>query len=211
LKVERRFLATDVAPVAVRDGEGDKPAHVTGTASVFYDGTPDTEFSLWDGAVERVMPGSFKRAIKEDDVRGLFNHNPDNLLGRNVAGTLDLKESKAGLEYDATAADTQVARDVRTHIARGDVTGSSFGFIATDEQWRTEDELEIREIRGVRLFDVGPVTFPAYEGTEAGVRSAGDATEARASYDAWKAEQEPEKTAGAGERMRMRLALAERA
>lgn len=213
MKIERRFLATDVAPVAVRGGEGDEPAHITGTAAVFHDPKDKgTEFELWPGVKERIKRGAFDKTVKDDDIRGLFNHNPDNVLGRTSADTMALKTTKRGLDYDIEAADTSVANDVRQHIVRKDVTGSSFGFIATVERWIKEDDFEIREIEEAQVFDVGPVTFPAYTATAAGVRSMGDATEARASYDAWKAEQEPEETAGAGDRMRrMRLALAERA
>ena len=56
------------------------------------------------------------------------------------------------------------------HIRRGDLQGSSFGFEVTKQDWRHDDRTDIREIRAVRLFDVGPVTFPAYESTTTAVR-----------------------------------------
>ena len=84
---------------------------------------------------------------------------------------------KKGLRYDIALADTTVARDVREHVSRGDVTGSSFSFIPTDERWIREDDIEIREILGVRLFDTGPVTFPAYDATSVSVRDLRDRRE----------------------------------
>ncbi len=169
------------APVELRK-DGDGQSTISGHASVFYDGTPGTEYQLWDNAVERIMPGTFDRALKEkDDVRALFNHDPSLVLGRTSANTMDLSIDKRGLRYDIRPGDTTIGNDVVEHIARGDVTGSSFFFRITDETWRMEDDLDIREIRGVELFDVGPVTFPAYTGADTGVRD-----EARSSWKKWK-------------------------
>ncbi len=164
--------------------DGDGQSTISGHASVFFDGTPETEFKLWENTVERIMPGTFDRALKEhDDVRGLFNHDPSLVLGRTSANTMDLSIDKRGLRYDIRPGNTTIGNDVVSHIARGDVTGSSFAFRITDETWRMEDDLDIREIRGVALFDVGPVTFPAYTGADTGVRA-----EARSSWEAWKSE-----------------------
>ena len=75
------------------------------------------------------------------------------------------------------------------HIRRGDVSGSSFAFRISDERWSKEGGDEIREIAGVDpLFDVGPVTFPAYDATSTGLRAVGGIDEARAAHDAWKGE-----------------------
>lgn len=192
MKIEERDFFT---PVEVRDAGEDESPTITGTAAVFYrEGDASTEYRLWDGAVERIMPGAFDAAIATDDVRGLFNHDPNMLLGRSAAGTLDLAISDRGLEYDIAAADTGVSRDVLEHIRRGDVTGSSFAFVVEDQTWRTEErdeggKLEIREINQVSLFDVGPVTYPAYEGTKAGTR---DTTQAREARDAFFREDENE-------------------
>jgi len=188
---ERRFTEQGRARVEARDTEGG--GVVVGYGAVFYDGTPETQYELWPGVVERIMPGAFGRAVREDDVRVLFNHNPDNVLGRTSAGTARLSTDSRGLRYEADQPDTGVGRDVTTNIRRGDITGSSFSFRVGKEEWRTETQesghtLEIREILGVDpLFDVGPVTFPAYEATDAGVRSASAPDEARASYDRWQA------------------------
>lgn len=192
---ERRFTSQKQGPVALlsRDGGGEV---IAGYASVYYDGSQGTEYQLWEGAVERVMPGAFDRALAEgDDCRGLFNHDPNCVLGRSASGTLRLKSDAKGLSYEIDPADTTVSADVREHLRRGDVNGSSFSFLITDQDWRTETRnektLDIREIRGVKLFDVGPVTYPAYEGTTAGTRSADDLSEARAAHAAWKESSKP--------------------
>lgn len=139
----------------------------------FYDGTPETEYELWEGVVERILPTAADGALtRPDDVRGLFNHNPDNILGRSAASTMRLTKDEKGLRYEIDLPEHAVGAMVREAVQRGDVTGSSFGFTATAVNWRKEpDGKEVREIAAVTLYDVGPVTFPAYEGTTAGVRN----------------------------------------
>lgn len=196
-RVERRFLSHRAADVRLDQRDGAPGPKISGMAAVYYDGTSDTEFELWPGAIERIMPGAFDRALSEkDDARALFNHNPDHLLGRVSAGTLTLSSvgpkradgDRPGLKYVIDPGDTSIARDVIAHIGRGDLQGSSFAFQVTDEEWLDKDEAEIREIRGVRLFDVGPVTYPAYESTTTGIKSA-DGNEARESWERWKRSQ----------------------
>jgi Escherichia/Staphylococcus phage prohead protease len=166
--VERRFRKTEVR--AKSDG------HIEGHASVF-----DQEYVLWDSAsyrvVEVVKPGAFARALKEkQDVRALNNHDPSQLLGRTSAKTLSLEEDDQGLYFDCDPPDTQVGRDVRTLIQRGDISGCSFGFTVgkdtvteTNDGQKTIRRREINEIRD--LFDVSTVTYPAYEGTDVAARS----------------------------------------
>lgn len=188
MAMERRFLPEGSAGVTLQErAEGESPT-IRGHAAVFFDGTEGTEFRLWDGAVERIMPGAFDGALSRgDDVCGLFNHDPNQVLGRRSGGTLNLSADAKGLLYNIDPPNTSAANDVVELIRRGDVQGSSFSFQVTDQEWRTEDKVDIREIRGVELFDVGPVTFPAYEDTTTGVRARGGENEARASFDAWKA------------------------
>ena len=181
--IERRD--TD-QPVEIRETEGEA-ARIEGHAAVYYDGSEGSEYRLWDDAVERIMPAAFTRALEDgDDTRALFNHDPSLLLGRSTSGTLTMSADERGLKYSIQPGDTSVARDVLEHLRRGDVSGSSFAFTVTDEEWRMEDGTAVREVTGVRLFDVGPVTYPAYAGSSSGVRSAEDAGEARASFDAWR-------------------------
>ena len=185
-KLERRFVAAKAAPVTLESREDGENQHIVGTAAIIYDGTPGSEYQLWsDGPWERIMPGTFDRALGEgDDVRGLVNHDSNQLLGRTSAATLKLSADTQGLHYDIDPPDTQPARDAKVSIARGDMTGSSFSFRVTDETWKKEKDKRIREITSVKLFDVGPVTFPAYERTTTGVRSEDDVAEARSSLKA---------------------------
>lgn len=174
-KIETRMIKQDVSKVEFREDGEEKT--ITGLGSVFYNGSPETEFELWDNVVERIDPHAFDNAIGRDDVRGLFNHNPDNILGRNRAGTMELSIEERGLKYDITPPDTQTGRDVVTSLKRKDVTGSSFSFMPTRVEWFEEGEKEVRMIKDVELFDVGPVTFPAYNGAYASARDLDNAKE----------------------------------
>lgn len=168
--VERRYTrqAQRVAVEARADGK----RTISGYAAVFYDpADPGTEYRLWDDCVERILPGAFDRAVREDDVRGLFNHEDSQILGRTASGTMRLSVDKRGLRYEIDAPDTQCARDLLQLLDRGDVTGSSFAFMPDDTTYRETDGVYIIERRAVRLFDVGPVAFPAYTATEAQARA----------------------------------------
>lgn len=157
---------------------------LVGYGAVFYrESDPGTEYELWPGYVERILPGAFDRALREDDVRGAFNHDPSRLLGRTSAGTMRLSVDEIGLKYEIDLGNTTVAKDVEEMVDRGDVTGSSFMFNVTDYGDRKENDVWISEIKGVRLYETGPVTFPAYEATSADLRSAGN-VEAKARYEA---------------------------
>ena len=183
---ERRFLAARAGLVLDSEDRSDgESGGLSGYAAVYYDGSPATEFKLWDGAVERIMPGAFDRALREeDDVRALFNHDPSQLLGRSSAGTLELESLSDGLRYRISPADTTISKDVREHVRAGNLTGSSFSFRVTDEEWIKDGDAEIRLVSGVELFDVGPVTFPAYQSTTVAARSSCDTwTEGRRRVD----------------------------
>lgn len=155
---------------------------IEGYASVFYDGTPDTEFELMPGLVERIDRGAFDRAAKEDDVMALFNHSPDQIIGATRNKSLKLSVTPQGLKFRISPkADTSTVRDVVANVEAGNVAGSSFGFDVRAEKWeRDDDGIEIRTIMDVRLYDVGPVTFPAYKGTSVDIRAVMAISEERA-------------------------------
>jgi len=107
------------------------------------------------------------------DVRALFNHNPDNVLGRTAAGTLSLSIDSRGLAYSINPPDTQLANDLMVSLRRKDITGSSFGFVVARDQWTDNPDGTItRTILEIdQLLDVSPVTYPAYDAANAQARS----------------------------------------
>lgn len=130
---------------------------------------------------EIVRKGAFAESIGRDDIRALFNHDPNYVLGRNRAGTLELVEDEVGLRVRINPPETSWAKDLQTSIRRGDITQMSIGFVVQDDEWSTENGIDTRELKKVQLFDVSPVTYPAYTATDVGVR-------AMQSYDGYKAE-----------------------
>lgn len=178
-----------------RDGKRDG---IRGYAAVYYDqNDPGTEYRLWSDMVERIRPGAFDRAVREDDVRGLFNHDESQLLGRTKAGTMRLASDARGLSYEIDPPDTQAGRDTVESLRRGDIDGSSFMFVPMKVTWEEQRKadgstLTVRWIDEVMLYDCGPVTFPAYTATEAGIRFAGGDDAIRAEHEAWKSRAQAE-------------------
>ncbi len=183
--IERRHLTLPVELRADKDG---KLKLLVGYAAVFNSITDIGWFR------EQVAPGCFTDTIKEDDIRGLFNHDSNMILGRNVAKTCSLTEDSRGLYFEIDVPDTQAGRDVATSVKRGDVTGCSFSFSTLADEWDYSDEdSPLRTLKKVRLYDVGPVTYPAYTDTSVAARSLEAAkAEKRAENPPEKVEKSPE-------------------
>lgn len=118
------------------------------------------------GGYERLAPTAFDAVLdrSDTDVVALVEHDPGRLLGRQSAGTLRLKVDDEGLGFEVDLPDTSYARDVRALVARGDLTGASFGFVPGEDTWTTERGVQVRTHTAVKMLrDVSPVTFPAYE------------------------------------------------
>lgn len=167
-KKERR--AAFAIEVREAKQENEKPS-IAGYASVF-----DSPTELFPGLREQVSKGAFTQTLKDDDIRALFNHNPDYVLGRNRAGTLELGEDTYGLWFRATPPDTQWSRDLLDSVRRGDIDQCSFGFMVNEEDWKFNNDNgdALRTLEDVSLFDVSVVTYPAYQDTTASVRQKRD-------------------------------------
>ncbi|MCQ9615933.1 HK97 family phage prohead protease [Paenalcaligenes niemegkensis] len=171
--IEKRTLVDQ--PCELRAARDEAPATIVGYGAVF-----NTRSSLLFGSFyEEIAPGAFDD-VMSDDVRALFNHDPNFVLGRTRSGTLQLSIDSRGLAYTITPPDTQTVRDmVLAPLLRGDVSGSSFRFRVADDgdEWRQEGEFAVRTIHKFSsLIDVSPVTYPAYDDSHAAQRS----------LDAWK-------------------------
>lgn len=146
------------------DGE---QRRIEGYAAVF--GSLSVE--MW-GFRERIAPGAFAASIEADDIRALWQHNREVVLGRTKAGTLRLDEDSNGLRVEIDAPDTQGGRDAVVSIGRGDVDQMSFGFRVLEDAWDEDGEGQlIRTLKKVKLYEVSPVTFPAYQATTVSVRT----------------------------------------
>ena len=132
---------------------------IRGYAAVFNSVSEDL-----GGFVEYIEPRAFDN-VMDNDVRALFNHDYNYLLGRTSAGTLKIWTDERGLGYEAQLPDTSYAKDLAVLMERGDVTQSSFAFMVDQDRWEVDDEGNYtRYIESVsRLIDVSPVVLPAYQ------------------------------------------------
>ena len=162
VKSEERRIA-NVADLEVRD-IGGQPV-IAGHAAVFNKLSADL-----GGFREQIAPGAFSRAIRDKhDVRALFNHNPDRVLGRSSSRTLRMNEDAVGLAVEINPPKSEAA--LLESMRRGDISQMSFGFSVRDDAWESTPSGDIRTVRDVDLFDVSVVTYPAYPQTDAAVRS----------------------------------------
>lgn len=160
--IERRIFS---APGFEVRQEGDAAPVLVGYAAVF----DELSEEMW-GFQERIAPGAFAKSLG-GDVRALFNHDPNLILGRTRSKTLRIKEDQRGLLVEIDPPDTQLARDLVVSMRRGDVDQMSFGFRTKKDSWDEVNGKVIRTLIDVELFDVSPVTFPAYPQTDIAVRS----------------------------------------
>lgn len=124
------------------------------------------------GFFEQVSRGAFTRSIGDHDVRFLINHDPNLVLARNTSGTLRMTEDAQGLAVDADLARTSYGNDLAISLERGDISQMSFAFEVLSETWDTlENGDEVRTIDEAKLYDVSAVTYPAYDSTDASLRS----------------------------------------
>ncbi len=178
--IEKRFIPPSggrgmylkVLPVEVEQEErssGDKVRKtIYGYAAVFDKPSVDI------GYIEYLERGCFTSALKTSDVRCLFNHSAHYVLGRSKAKTLRTYQDEIGLKFfcDLIPGDP-VCEGVAARISRGDISGCSFSFTTKKDRWVfTPGEPDKRYIVEVlALYDVSPVTYPAYPDTSCGIET----------------------------------------
>lgn len=162
-KAERRFYKSEL-----RKPEVDSRS-VEGYAAVF---NSDSEI-FWGSWVERIAPGAFDDVLKDDAV-ALFNHDPNFILARNGVN-MTIEQDGKGLKYRFDAPNTTVGNDLLENLRNGNIYQSSFAFTVKEEKWTNPGDKEKYAIRTImkleRLYDVAPVTYPAYPDTTVGQRS----------------------------------------
>ncbi|PEZ05558.1 HK97 family phage prohead protease [Bacillus sp. AFS018417] len=153
----------DITKLNTRDVTEEQPSMITGYAAVF-----NSKTSIGGWFEEIIEPGAFARSLSENgDIRALFNHNWDNVLGRTKSGTLRLEEDERGLKFEIELPNTSVGRDLAESMSRGDINQCSFGFWITEETWDYNVEPSLRTIHEVELYEISVVSIPAYDDTEA--------------------------------------------
>ncbi len=164
MEKELRFM-----PLEIRsDGEGEEKKAV-GIGIVYDEWT-----ELFPGFKERILRGSVKH---EKTVKSFFNHDPSMVLSTTRSKpALELNDTDKGLEFVSPIPPTSYGKDLIVNLERGNVKGSSFAFSVPKDGQKTweEDNVYYREIKKLNLFEIGPVTDPAYIQTSAQLRTAED-------------------------------------
>lgn len=166
-QAERRFFDSKMEIEEVEENSV-KTRKITGYAAVF-----DKRSQDFGGWVETIDKRAFDDVLN-DDTFALFNHDPSLVLARNKV-TLKLSVDDTGLRYSFTAPNTTLGNDLLEHVRSGVISKSSFAFRVKDQKWEHPEDRTKPSVRTVlkvsRLFDVSPVTYPAYEDTSVGTRS----------------------------------------
>jgi len=169
MKQERRTITGTVHARAIGDG---MPKEIGGIAAVVNSVTDLGYFE------EVITPGAFDYALsREYDIRCLFNHEAELILGRTKADTCNVFVNADGnLEYTwIPDYENPTHMSVVRSIMRGDITQSSFAFTIKEQTWTDSTKYGTMGKRTItmidELFDVSPVTYPAYSETEADARS----------------------------------------
>lgn len=170
------------APSNFEIREDGEDLYIEGYFSVF-----NSDYELWEGATESIAPGAFANTLG-GDIRCLINHDTMYVLGRNKAGTLELREDSHGLwgkvKINPNDGD---AMNLRERVKRRDVDQCSFGFDIVDEETEFREDGSVHwTIREVKLYEVSIVTFPAYTETSVSARKDDLAEIQKRKADEWR-------------------------
>lgn len=161
VKLERRSILG--AELETRE---DGPQLIRGYAAAYNSSTDLGWFT------EEIAPGAFDRSLREkSDILALYDHDWGRLLGRTSNQTLSLRSDSRGLAVENEPPDTPTGLEVKGLMKRGDLRGMSFGFLTRDDKWEKRDGKDHRTLIDVDLYEVSVVAWPAYDDTEAALRS----------------------------------------
>ncbi|KLR75278.1 HK97 family phage prohead protease [Geobacillus sp. T6] len=160
---QTRSLQTNITATRA---EQDDEMYIEGYFAVF-----NRETELFPGAFEEIAPEAFNETLS-NDIRALINHDTSLVLGRNKAGTLELKVDSRGLwgRIKINPRDSD-AVNLYERVKRGDVDQCSFGFNIIEEETEFRDDGTVKwRLKKVDLHEVSVVTFPAYQDTSVQAR-----------------------------------------
>ena len=180
--MNREQMQTRIATSQFKTREDGEDLYIEGYFSVF-----NSNYELWQGATESIAQGAVSEALG-DDIRALVDHETRLVLGRNKAGTLELREDSHGLwgKVRINPNDSD-AMNLYERVKRGDVDQCSFGFDILDEETEFRENGEIHwTIKKVRLYEVSVCTFPAYTETSVSARKKDYDDIVKRKNDVWK-------------------------
>lgn len=172
MEMERRQVITEKIEIRAA---GEETKKTIGGYAVKYN-SPTLIRDRWgDEWLEEMAPGAFDKSLQQKNQKALWNHDTSKPLGSVASGTLRFNSDITGLNYDVDVPNNSWGNDAYESVQRGDVDGSSFGFICLDDVWSKVQyegrEIYKRSIVEAELFEVSPCTFPAYDSSEISCRS----------------------------------------
>lgn len=171
-----RTIASDFKTRA--DGE---ELRIEGYFAVF-----NSTYNIFDGAEEIIAPGAFSNTLG-NDIRALIDHETMYVLGRNTAGTLELREDDFGLWGSVLInPNDQDAMNLYARVSRGDVSQCSIGFEIVSESTEILNGITRWTITEIRLYEVSVCTFPAYSETSIKARKEELEEIKKREMDAWR-------------------------
>lgn len=171
------------------DDDGDDGLTIEGYGAVF---NSITMIDSWEGSFEEtIAPGAFRKSLRERTPKMQFDHGSHPLLGSLPLGRWEVaEEDSRGLHVVGRLSDNWLVQPFRDAIRDEGVEGMSFRFSVVREEWRDKDNKLVkpdelfellwhpgdrgplrRTLKEVKVPEVGPVVWPAYEETTVGVRS----------------------------------------
>ena len=172
LKEEFRFITDrDYLNRSVFNDDGDEQIFVDGVGIVY-----NAKTEIYPGVTESIEPGAFSESLASfRTVKSFINHNPTQILSTTrSAPALEILDSENFLEFSAPIPPTSYGSDLVVNLKRGNIKGASFSFSISengDHYRKNADGTLHRTIVKAEIYEVGPVTNPAYEQTEVGLRS----------------------------------------
>jgi HK97 family phage prohead protease len=175
---EREFRALTEG-LEIRAAAGAGETRTAAGYAVLY----DQEANVFDIWIETIAPGAFDKSLQERDVLAVHSHDTGRVVGRKNAGTLTLRSDSKGIAFENPLPDTSDGRDLAVQIDRGDISGMSFGFRATKQEWDDASDPPRRRILEGELYEITYTPMPVWKQTEVGLRSLEGARQERRSHN----------------------------
>lgn len=172
LKEEYRYVADQAYENRSVKTEGGEEQNVVAGVGIVYNSTTE----IYPGVFESIAPGAFSESLSDfRTVKSFINHNPTKILSTTRSDpALEILDGESFLEFSAPIPPTTYGNDLIVNLKRGNIKGASFSFTIAengDHYKKLSDGSLHRTITQAEIYEVGPVTNPAYEQTEVGLRN----------------------------------------
>jgi len=161
----------DAENTELRSVDDDEQQYCEGFGVVY-----DREVEIYPGYYEKINANAFKRCLdKNTEIKSFINHNCEQILSTTKSNpSLQIESREKGLWFKSPIPPTQYGKDLAENLRRGNIKGASFMFSVPDGGdmiTRDKKGKVHREIVDCDIYEIGPVTSPAYNSTRVNLRS----------------------------------------